>query len=188
MTEQLLDDSEVGASLEEVRRERVSQRVRGDVPDACGVRDTLDDGARVPGAERPPAITAQDDPVGARVPSGTRPSGTRPTPRGPVLIIIREQRGSTTVEVRGECSDRCSADRDDPILPTLALESDLGLREVEPIEREGASLVDACARRVQQFQQCPITGPRRRPRVGDIDHRLDLFDPKHPRQVSTLLR
>src|SRR6266550_38757 len=67
MTKQLLDDAQVGAALEEMRRERVPQRMWADaIAEAGAGRRALDRRPRLLAREPPPAIAEEQGPAVGR--------------------------------------------------------------------------------------------------------------------------
>ena len=67
MPEQLLDDAQVGAAFEQMRRERVAQRVRADpLGEAGRGRRALDRGPGLLAREASPAIAQEERPAARR--------------------------------------------------------------------------------------------------------------------------
>ena len=137
MAEQLLDDAQVGAALEQVRRERVAQRVRADTfGEAGGGGRPLDRG---PGllARQPAAAVAQEQ----------RTAADR------VDVSAREQAGRAAGHPAPEPVERDVADRDEPLLVALADDADEAAVDRQVLAVEPDRLADPQPRRVQQLEQ-----------------------------------
>ena len=108
MPEQLLDDPQVGSALEQVRRERVAQRVRADPVGQAGAGGRALD--RGPGllAGQPAASIAQEE----------RPAADRRD------VVERDEGRPRTVDPAGQPVERDLADRDEPLLVALADDPD----------------------------------------------------------------
>ena len=148
MTQQLLDDAEVRPALQEVRGERVAERV--------GRRASLQAGSRAPRASRRPRPAD----VSAAVP-GCR---GRPARRGAAGAAWRARRdGRTSDVVAAQPVDRDLADREEPLPVALPDHPDCCGVEVEVVGIEPRRLADPQAGGIQQLQQGTRRGsaPRR---------------------------
>jgi len=118
VAQQLLDDPQVGAALEQVRRERVAERVRRDARRETGpAAQQVEPIAQPPDAERRAAVV-QEDLGRGRLPS----SGTFGEERPAVL------------EIAGQGGTCRPAEQSDPLLAPLAEDPDLAAPEVERAE------------------------------------------------------
>ena len=155
MTEQLLDDPQVGTTLEQVRREGMTKRVRAHRERQAGhPRGCLDDRERLLAREPCAAIAEEERPAAPRLDVRDREE-TRPVLRNP-----------PSEPVEGDLADRHEA-----LLVSLADHPDEAAigREVFAIEPE--RLAHPKTRRVQELEQ------RARPEIRrGLEERLDLGD------------
>ena len=139
MAEQLLDHAQVGTAIEQVRRERVAQRVR---------RHPLGQSGRPTQPVQAVPKAADPERRAGVVEEHLAPGGDR----GP----LGEDR-SAMVEVRLQRGDRRSPEEPDPLLAALADDPDLAPPQVERGEVRGGQLTDPQASRVGGLDQGPVT-------------------------------
>src|SRR5690349_6988864 len=139
MSEQFLNDPQVGAALEEMRRERVAERVGADPSvQSRTARRGPDDGERLlPG--QPAAPVAEEQ---------------RSAPFDRRMAQLEEERPAV-VEPLTEPVDRDVADRHEPLAVALADDPDEAAVEREVLEVQARRLADAEARGVEQLEQGP---------------------------------
>src|SRR5262245_29407912 len=110
MSQQLLDDAQVRATLQQVRREGVAQGVRADLAPEAGCRPgALDDRPGLLSRE-PPAAPGHEE---------------RPTPDR-LHVVLGEDQAAWAVEPGADGLERDLADRDEPLPVTLADDPDEG--------------------------------------------------------------
>ena len=185
MAEQLLDDAQVRTAVEQVRRERMAERVRRDPDRQSGPHAQTDRGGSAGRAHR----------AGGRGGSGrSRPAG---------LVGAAPRRSSRT----GRPSSRYSAsacsrrtpEQADPLLAPLAQDPDLAAPEVERTERRRCELADAQAGGVGGLDQRAVAQGEREPeggplgivarnvleiRLDDREQRVDLLDLEDAREPA----
>src|SRR5262249_11206944 len=127
--QELLDQTEVGPGVQEVRRKGMAKRV-----------------GRHPAGESRGACARPDDPVEA-------PHGEAPAPRVPEE---RAPRVGARPEVQLERLDGLSPERDDALLPPLAENPYAALAEVHVLDVQPGQLRDAHAGGVQHLQDGPV--------------------------------
>ena len=134
VAEQLLHHAQVGAALEQVRRERVTQRVR----------------AR--SARRPDGVDpAADAPPRPARASAAPPWALRKTaPSSPAPRAARA--GRATVEVPAQRRAAGAAEQELPLLVALADDAQPATLEVDAIDGQARELADAHAGGVQQLE------------------------------------
>src|SRR6266498_4332270 len=135
MTEELLDNADVRSPFEEMRGERVPERVRGHTTPGQRLRTvSLHEGSDVAYPERP-------------------------------TLAVEEQRGrpldgerrSTPVEILPDGLDREVRHRDVAFFRALAQHPDPSVVQVDPIECECTDLPRPQARPVQQLEDRPVS-------------------------------
>ena len=141
MSEQLLDDPQVGAALEQVRRERVAQRVRADA-----VRET---GRRGPPTSPPPR------PAAARA-GGRGRRGTPGPPRVGATWCRARRRSRGAGHPARQPVERDVADRHEPLLVALADDADEPAVDREVLGVEAERLADPQPGGVEQLEQGPV--------------------------------
>ena len=149
MTEELLDRAQVGARVEQVRGERVPQRV----------------GAHAP-----------RDPRGRGAPPYDRVDRPRRQPAAP---MVREERAAgrrAVCEVRLERARRRGTEGHDPLLPALTEDPHRPPGAVHGVECEGRELRDAQAAGVEQLENGEVARARRPPERLALDERCRLVD------------
>ena len=160
VAEHLLNAPEVGAALEQVRRERVPQQVRVDpLRLEAGVRRQPPQDQERAGAGERAALGVEEE--------------LRPVP----AVEVRAAAG----EVAPQRFDRLAADRDDPLLAALADRGRAaGRGRRRPVEAD--RLADAQARAVEQLDERAVAErARRRPGRG-VDQALGLAGRERARQ------
>jgi hypothetical protein len=119
--QQLLDDTQVGAAVEQVRRERVAERMGRDADRETGSRaQAVEPVAQAAHAERPSEVVQEDldrRGVGVGVGGGCAPALEK---HRPAILEIGRQRGA-----------RRSAEESDPLFSALAEDPDLPTPQVE---------------------------------------------------------
>ncbi len=131
--EQFLDGTQVARRLKDVRSKGMAQLVRMDV----AVEPLTDGALRDPLLNRAHtdwfALQGGEDPVSIR---------------------LRQVTGEITpAGQRGQC---VATDRHDPLLVTLADDSDQALGGIEPMPAGGCQLADPQSRGIAQLEQCAI--------------------------------
>jgi hypothetical protein len=162
VAQHLLHGAEVGASLEQVRREGVAQEVRVDAP-------RLQAGL--------PGELAEDE---ERAGPGQRPAARVEEELRPVTAI---EVGATQREVAADGLGRRSSERDDPLLPALAEHADDPLVEVDAALLEPDGLGHAQAGAVQELDERAIPARARSRPVGGVDQPLRLGGRHHAREA-----
>ena len=138
MPEQLLDDAQVGPALEQMRRERVTQRVRADP-------------VGEPGRASAARLTAAHACWRAsRPPRSPRNSGP---PRSGATWCVPAATARGPVDPAPEPVERDVADRDQPLLVALADDADERAVDRQVLAVEPDRLADPQAGRVQQLEQ-----------------------------------
>ena len=140
MSEQLLDDPQVGAALEQMRRERVAQRVRADP-------------ARQPGPSRRAVTAAQACCRARRRPRSPRNSGP---PRTGATWMRASSAARGPSSQRRELVERHLADRHEPLLVALADHPHERAVEREVLAVEPDRLAHPQAGGVEQLEQGPV--------------------------------
>ena len=186
MTEQLLDDTQVGSTVEQVRRERVPERVRGDTQRQAGPRAQAIEPVAQPAHAQRAAEVIQED-LGGRRCDATALDQDRPA----------------VLEVAGEGLARRTPQQPDPLLPSLAEHTDLATPEVKRAKGRGRELADAqaggvgglhegaVAQREGQPERSAIgvvAGSRVEIRLHDLQQTPDLLDLKHAREPTRQTR
>src|SRR4051794_31995692 len=153
VAEHLLDAPQVGAALEQVRRERVAQEVW---VDALGLE------ARAAGE----AAQDQESACAGEAATLRVQEELRTVP--PVEI------GTPVSEVASERIDRVPADRDDALFVALAGATDEPLFQVDAGAVETDGFAHSEARAVEQLDQCPVAHHSGRRARGGLDQTLGL--------------
>jgi hypothetical protein len=148
VSEQLLDDPEVGATLEKVRRERVAERVRRDA-----------DGQARPLAEEIEAVPKPTDPE--RLSPMVQEDLDRIDNIRAVPGAATEQGGASILEVSGERGSGGPAEEADPLLSPLAEDAQLAAAEVEGAEVGSGELADPETGRVCGLDDRPVADRER---------------------------
>ena len=163
MAEELLHHPHVGPSLEQMRREGVSQVVRRHDPwDA-----------------RPATVRVEQPRAGlAREPSAASVQEQRPA-----RSSGRERR-SPAREVGGHGVARHASDRHEPLLAALAEHPDGRVFEVDVVDVQTHELRHAQTRTVEELEDRPVARRRRGRVPGRLDDRRDLLDGERVRQRS----
>ena len=146
MAEQLLDDPQVRAAVEQVRRERVAERMRRDADRQAG-----------PGAQPVEPVAQAADPERFAVVVQEDLGRRRPV-AGPAL----QQHRPAVVEVVGQRGPGRAPEEPDPLLAALAEDPDLAAPEIERTELGGGQLADPQAGRVGRLDQGPVAQRERR--------------------------
>ena len=166
MPEQLLDDAQVGTALEQVRRERVAERVRADLAAQAGALGGGGHGGPGLLAREPSTAVAEEQ----------RPAAHR-------LDVVardaarREDRPSQATQM----VDRYLADRHEPLLVALADDPHEGAVERQVLAVEPDRLAHPQTRGVQQLEQCPIADAAGRCR---LEQPFDLADVERVGQIA----
>ena len=160
VAEQLLHDAQVGAALEQVRREGVAQDVR-----RHGLLDA--DSSRVPAHDPEHALAG--DAAAARVEQEC----------GRFLLLAEERPAAGEVATGGV--GREAAHRDDALAPALALDAHEAALEIEIARAQAGQLGDAQSATVEQLQRGAVSQPERRG-VGVLHDERGLLEREHPRQ------
>ena len=146
MAEQLLDDAQVGAAVEQMGRERVAQRVRRDAGRQPGrPAQPIEPVAQPADAERATRVVQED--LGRF--------------GGPGRIAIEQDRAAV-VEVGGQRRDRRPSQQPDALLAALADDPELAAAEVERAEVRGRELADPQAGGVGGLDERPVAQRERR--------------------------
>ena len=149
MPEQLLHHAHVGPSFEQMRREGVSQVVRGD-------------GAADPGG---PCVRGQQSRAGL---SGETPSPRIQEERSP--RSRRRERRTRDTQIVLDRDTRHAADGDVALFVPLPEYANGALLQVEVVHIEPRQLGDAQARSVQELEDRAVAHTRRTPRRRGLDH------------------
>jgi hypothetical protein len=154
VAEHLLHATEVGAALEEVRRERVPEQMRMDTLriEARGSRQPPQDQERAGPGERP-ALRVQEE-LGAVAAVEERPAAR---------------------EVAAQCLGRLAADRHDPLLAALADDAHEPVVEVDAALLEADGLRDPEPGTVEQLDEGPVAEGSGRDAARGVDQPL-----RHP--------
>ena len=139
MAEHLLHAPQVGAALEQMRRERVAEQVGVDAPglEAGLLGEPLQDQERARAGQRA-ALGVQEQ-------------------LGPVAAV---EVGPAAGQVAPQRLDRLAPDRDDPLLAALAEHADHALVEVDAVLLEARRLGDAQAGAVEELDERGVRGAR----------------------------
>src|SRR6185295_6563837 len=141
MPEQLLDDAQVGSALEQVRCERVAQRVWADpVREARARGCTLDRGPGLLTSEPPTPIAEEE---GAAAERGD--------------VAESEQRDARAVDPAPEPVERHVAHRHEPLLIALADDPDEGSVDRQVLSVEPDRLADPQAGGVEELEEGAVT-------------------------------
>jgi hypothetical protein len=137
MPEQLLDDAQVGSTLEQMGRERVAQRMRADSIGEAGPRcGALDRGPRLLASEPPAAIAEEEWAAAER----------RDVADG-------EERDARAAHPASEPIEGNITDRHEPFLVAFADDADEGAVDREVFAVEADRLADPETGRVQELEQ-----------------------------------
>src|SRR5688500_1986770 len=144
MAEQLLDGAEIGAGAEEVRGERVAERVRRGLRGGTAHEHVaLEQAADAPGREAAAAVVAEH---GAA--------------RG---VLARRAAG---VAIGGQCTQGRAPHRDDALLPALAEHAERRRVEVDVLPVEADQLTDTNAGGVEDLDERAIPETEQLVRYG----------------------
>ena len=150
VTEQLLDDAQVRAAVEQVRRERVAQGVGRDaVRQARAPAQPVQPVAQAADAERLAVVVEED--LGRRAASPDRSS---------------QERRPAVLEVGGHRGPGRAPEQPDPLLASLAEDANLTASQVERAEVRLGQLADPQARGVGRLDEGPVA-QRQGGRQGD---------------------
>ena len=190
VAEQLLDDAQVGAAVEQVGRERVAERVRRDAVRQPGpATEQVEAVAQPADAERAAAVVQED--LG------------RASPRRRRAAPGLDEDGPAVLEVRLERLARRPAEQPDPLLAALAEDADLAAPQLQRAEIRRRQLADPETGRVGRLDERPVAeregGRQRRvaasPPAGrgellvdDREEPLDLVDLEDARQPARQAR
>ncbi len=154
MTEELLDHAEVGASIKQVRCERVAQRMwRNPDREAGETVQAIDAETKAPDADRLASLIEEDlDRIGARA------------------SAEREEDTPALVEVGGQGPTSWAAKEPDTLLSPLAEDPDLAASEVERGDVGACELADPESGRVGRLDHGAVPECE-----GDADPRVVLF-------------
>ena len=150
VTEQLLDDPEVGAAVQEVRGEGVAQGMRRHtLREARSRAEAVETVTQAADAERL-AVVVQEQLDGRRV----------------VGVTALEEDRSPVLEVVAKGPPRWCAEEAEPLLAALAEHADLATPEVECAEIGGRQLTDPEPGRVRGLDDRPVAERERDPDLG----------------------
>src|SRR5690606_37995169 len=139
VSEQLLHHAHVCAAFEQVRGERVPQRVRGNVGfDPCALGGDLQ--------YVPRTLPRQPSPASVEEQRGRRAEA----------LGARRERRTGTHQIRLDGIQRGPTDRDQTLFATLSVEHHGSLVRIKIVHVEPDGLGDPRTRGVQQLQQCPV--------------------------------
>ena len=170
MPEQLLDDAQVGATLEKVRRERMTQRVRADPVSEAGRPSGPNQ--HLPGPTPVQAPTAHRHEEGATVPALAVPARQ---PARPDFGRVSAQPGDGNLPNGYLPLSIAFADNAD--------ESGLEI-DVIPVQADGFRYAQAGG--VQEFEQGPVSDPCRRFAASCSQQPVHLIDGQHLRKEPGL--
>ena len=176
VAEQLLHDAQLGAAVQEMRRERVAQQVRVHTRiDAGGERvlphDELDRALR-----EPRAASVEEERTGpVRASDLMPPRARRPGSGGRCGIALD----------RGACR---LAHHDHALLVALPVDDDRPLFEVDAADIDRGRLADAQTAGVHQLEQGAVAQAGGPVAVGRGDQRGDVGERQDVRQPARLLR
>ena len=161
MTEQLLDHAQVRAAVEQVRGERVAQRVRADpTRDAGGARRAPDDRVDRARAQATPARVHEDGPS---------------VRRAPAEIGVERPRGGSAV-------------RHHALLAALAEDAHRARFAIDRVEIEPGQLGDAQARGVEHLEDGDVARTRVAAEATRIDHGRGLVGRQKGHELSRQAR
>ncbi len=153
VAEQLLDRAQVGAPVEQVRRERMPQRVRRD--------PTLHRRVPRPRLQPPPDVGGGQPPAALGEEQRRRP-------------IAALQSRATALEPALDGAQGRLAGRDDPRLAAFSLDPDLLVLERDARDVEVDELLRAQSARVRDLEQGAVAQLQRRRRRDAVQQRGDL--------------
>ena len=139
MAEHLLDAAEIGAALEQVRRERVAQQMRVDARrlEAGLLGQAAQDQERARAGQRA-ALGVQEE----------------------LRAVAAVQERAAAAQVAAQRVGRAPAERDDALLAALADRADEALVEVDAAPLEADRLADAQARAVEELDERAVAQRR----------------------------